>query len=83
MILIFSKWKIKWNWLEKKLLARQGRKLKSCGFTVRNFRDTESGALEKARKFFEENPFTWEMLEELRKGNPVRVDAGRKGRRPS
>lgn len=46
-------------------------------------KDTSSGAVAKARKFFEENPFTWEMLEELRKGNSVRVDAGRKDRRSS
>ena len=39
--------------------------------------------IEKARKFWRENPLTEEMLEQLRKGKSVRVDAGRKKRHSS
>jgi hypothetical protein len=42
----------------------------------RRFWETEN--MREMDKFLKENPITPEMLEELRKGNSVRADAGRK-----
>jgi hypothetical protein len=69
--------------LFEKLVAIESENLAGKRPWQRRHRPFETENMRSVREFLEENPITPEMLEELRKGNSVRVDAGRKARHSS